>query len=107
MIASEEPIVATPTARSTSGAFHRSASIRTQTCSTRSAIGYSSWSMWFVCSASSMRRRASGSIDVVTNDARFIDGRPSTRRPRWMAWKASRAGMPPSGNDSRGMPCVR
>ncbi len=42
MIASDEPIVATPTASSTSGAFHRSASIRTQICSTRLAIGYSS-----------------------------------------------------------------
>ena len=45
---------------------------------------------------------ASGSIDVVTNDARFIDGCPSTRRPRWMRSKASRGSIPWSGKRSRG-----
>ncbi len=85
MMASDEPMVATPTERWMSGACHRSASIRVQICSTASATGYSSWSMWLVAAASAMSSSASGSIQVVTNDARFIDGCPSTRRPRWIS----------------------
>ena len=85
MIASDEPMVATPTERSMSGAFQRSASMRAQISSMCSATGYSSWSMWFVARASMMRASASGSIQVVTNEARFIDGWPSTFRPRWMS----------------------
>src|SRR5689334_19206056 len=54
--------------------------------------------------ASAMSCSASGSIQVVTNDARFIDGWPSTFNPSRMRLYASRAGIPCSGNSNRGKP---
>ena len=85
MMASDDPMVATPTDSATFGAFHRSASIRAQSRSILLAIGYSSWSMWLVRSASWISSSASGSMYVVTKVARFIDGRPSMFRPRWIS----------------------
>jgi hypothetical protein len=102
MMASEEPIVATPTTSSTSGAFQRSASIFTQNSSTCCAAGYSSWSMWLVLIISSMSIRASGSIHVVTKVARLRLGCPSSFSPSRISSYASRAGIPRSGKRSIG-----
>ena len=81
MIASDEPIVATPTTCVESGALNRSPSMCTQASSISDAAGYSSWSMWFLRRVSWMSFSACGSIQVVTNDARFSVSRPSSMRP--------------------------
>ena len=52
MMASDEPIVATPTTAAGSGALNRSPSMCTQASSISDAAGYSSWSMWFFRSVS-------------------------------------------------------
>ena len=83
MIASDEPIVATPTTLALSGALNRSPSMCTAASSTSDAAGYSSWSMWFLRSVSWMSFSAWGSIQVVTNDARFSVSRPSSISPVW------------------------
>ena len=78
MIASDDPIVATPTTSAGSGALNSAPSMCTQASSTSDAAGYSSWSMWFLRSVSWISASACGSIHVVTNDARFSVWRPSS-----------------------------
>ncbi len=80
MIASDEPMVPTPTEPRGSGALNRSASMCTHASSINEAAGYSSWSMWFLRSVSWISCSASGSIQVVTNEARFSVSRPSSMR---------------------------
>ncbi len=54
MIASDDPIVATPTTSAGSGALKSAPSMCTQASSTNDAAGYSSWSMWFLLRVSWM-----------------------------------------------------
>ena len=95
MIASEDPWVRHPVV--SPGAWNKSASIRTHRCSISAEIGYSAWSMKLVCRFSAMIRCASGSIQVVTNVARFRIGSPSSARSSPTSRIASRADIPPSG----------
>jgi hypothetical protein len=76
MIASDEPWVRAPVV--SPGAWNRSASIRMQRCSISAVRGYSAWSMKLRCRFSAMIRWACGSIQVVTNVARFRAGSPSS-----------------------------
>ena len=96
MIASDEPWVRAPTV--SAGAWNRSAIIRMQRCSISAVRGYSAWSMKLRCRLSVMTRRASGSIQVVTNVARFRMGSPSSARSSDTSRIASVAGIPESGN---------
>ena len=83
MIASDDPIVPTPTTLLGSGALKRSPSMCTHASSMSDAAGYSSWSMWFFRKVAWMSASASGSIHVVTNDARLRPGWPSSARAVW------------------------
>ena len=76
MIASEEPCVLVPVV--SPGAWKSSASIRMQRCWIAKVWGYSAWSMKLRWRLSSITRRASGSIQVVTKVARLRSGIPST-----------------------------
>jgi hypothetical protein len=76
MIASEEPCVLVPVV--SPGAWKSSASIRMQRCWISKVCGYSGWSMKLRWRLSSITRRASGSIQVVTKVARLRSGMPST-----------------------------
>lgn len=81
--ASDDPIVDTPVAlcgsssRSPS-AWKRSATMHTQRCSMAAVAGYSSLSIMFLSNASAISVSASGSIQVVTNVARFSRELPSS-----------------------------
>ena len=76
MQASLEPVVEQPVAVRPSLA-HSSASMLTQRRSISAVWGYSSLSTRLRSAAASMSSRASGSIHVVTNVARFSRGLPS------------------------------
>ena len=76
MIASEDPWVLVPVV--SPGAWKSSASIRMHRCWIANVCGYSAWSMKFRWRLSSITRRASGSIQVVTKVARLRSGMPST-----------------------------
>ena len=86
MHASLEPVVEQPTAAAGSGAFHRSARIATQRRSSSAVCGYSSLSIMFLSAVSAMSRAACGSIQVVTNVARFSRELPSSSSSSWMSW---------------------
>ena len=78
-MASEEPTVDVPTALpSDASAWNRSAMMFTQRRSISTVCGYSSASMKFFDSVSVMRSLASGSIHVVTKEARLSAGLPSS-----------------------------
>ena len=77
MIASEEPIVAVPTGVASCGAWNRRPTIVTTRSWIASVCGYSSWSIMFLPSVSVASLSACGSIQGVTNEARFSAGLPS------------------------------
>ncbi len=76
--ASLEPVVDVPVAFASSGAFHSWAIIRTQRPSIAAVCGYSSLSIMFLSAVSANSRRASSSMYVVTNVARFCRELPSS-----------------------------
>ena len=100
MIASEDPCVLVPVV--SPGALKSSANIRMHRCWISNVIGYSAWSMKFRWRFVSITRRASGSIAVVTNVARFRSGMPSTASSSWTRRAAAigaiaSSGIAPSG----------
>ncbi len=86
MQASLEPVVEQPVASSGSGACHRSASMATQRRSSSAVCGYSSLSIMFLSTHSAISARACGSIQVVTNVARFSRALPSSSSSSWTSW---------------------
>ncbi len=76
MHASLDPVVEQPTA-SPCGAFHRCPMMFTHRCSSSAVCGYSSLSIMFLAAVSAISCSASGSIQVVTNVARFCRALPS------------------------------
>ena len=79
MQASEDPMAEQPTGSAVSGAFHRSASMRTQRRSSSAVWGYSSLSMRFLSMQRSINLWTSGSSQVWQNVARFWRALPSRR----------------------------
>ena len=102
MHASLDPVVEQPTAVAGSGAFHRSASIRTQRCSRSAVRGYSSLSIMFLSNDSAMSRRACGSAQVVTNVARLSRVLPSSISSSCTTWYATSGCTPSGGSLNRG-----
>lgn len=78
MQASLDPVVEQPTASDGTGACHRSASIATHRFSSSAVRGYSSLSIMFLSRHSAISTPACGSIQVVTNVARFSRELPSS-----------------------------
>jgi len=83
MQASLEPVVEHPMAVAASGAFQRSARMRTQRASSSAVWGYSSLSIMFLSTHSAINRAACGSIHVVTKVARFSLALPSSNSSSW------------------------
>jgi hypothetical protein len=77
----------------------------TQASSRREAAGYSSWSMWFFLIVSWISFSAWGSIQVVTNDARFSVSRRSSISSVFSSSYAESASMPEVGNTMGSMCC--
>ena len=98
MHASLDPVVEQPTAAAGSGAFHRSASMATQRRSSSAVRGYSSLSIMFLSRHSAISTPACGSIQVVTNVARFSRELPSSISSSWTSWYAVVGGSGPSGS---------
>ena len=96
--ASDEPVVEQPTARCGSSACHSDESITTDLVSSSAVWGYSSLSIMFLSKHSAISSRASGSIHVVTNVARFIRALPSSISSSWMIWYAVLWCISPSGS---------
>ncbi len=86
MIASEEPIVAVPAAAPPSGALKRPPIMLTTRWWITSVCGYSSWSTKLRLSVSVASCWASGSIQVVTKEARLSVGLPSRLSSSWISW---------------------
>ena len=86
MIASEEPIVAVPQASLLGGALKSCPIMLTTRWWISSVCGYSSWSTKLRLSVSVARSRASGSIQVVTKEARLSAGLPSRLSSSWISW---------------------
>ena len=105
MIASEEPCVLVPVV--SPGAWKSSASIRMQRCWISKVWGYSAWSMKLRWRLSSITRRASGSIQVVTKVARLRSGMPSTASSSLTRRIAAIGVIGFSGIASSGAPSVR
>ena len=82
---SRRPDVVFDLAAVVSGACQRSAKIDTQRRSTSAVCGYSSLSIMFLSTHSLMRVRACGSIQVVTNVARFSRALPSSSSSSWIS----------------------
>ncbi len=78
MQASLEPTVEQPTAVASAEACQRSATMFTHRASISAVIGYSSLSIRFLSAQSSISRPACGSMNVVTNVARFRRELPSS-----------------------------
>ena len=83
MQASLDPVVEQPMVADGSGACHRSASIATHRLSSSAVRGYSSLSIMFLSRHSAIRTPACGSIQVVTNVARFSRELPSSISSSW------------------------
>ena len=98
MTASLEPTVDTPTAVSCGWAWKRSATMLTQRRSISAVAGYSSLSIMFLSNASTIRDWACGSIQVVTNVARFSRELPSSSSSSWTNRCAVSGRMLPSGS---------
>ena len=77
MQASLEPVVEQPVAPEPAGACHRSLRMFTHRRSSSAVCGYSSLSIMFLSKHSAISCFASGSIQVVTNVARFSRAFPS------------------------------
>ncbi len=89
--ASLDPSVDVPTAWSASAEPHRRARMLTQRASMAAVCGYSSLSMAFFSNVLAMSFCASGSIQVVTNVARFRRALPSTISSSATIWAAAAA----------------
>ena len=85
MTASLEPMVETPTASPSVGAWNRSATMFTQRRSISAVCGYSSLSIMFLSNDSAISRSASGSIHVVTKVAMFRRELPSSSSSSWIS----------------------
>jgi hypothetical protein len=96
--ASLEPVVDVPVASSASGEFQSRLSMLTHRASSSAVAGYSSLSIMFLSNVSSMSRRASGSIHVLTNVARLSLALPSSISSSWIIWRAVSGRMPVSGS---------
>ena len=87
--ASDDPMVEAPIAVEASSssrfsAWKRSATIAIQRLSIAAVAGYSSLSIMFLSNVSAISFSASGSIQVVTNVARFSRELPSSINSSWM-----------------------
>ena len=71
--------------------------MRTQRFAISAVRGYSAWSMKLRCRLRAITSRASGSIRVVTNVARFFEGSPSSSISDSSSALAVRASRPSSG----------
>jgi hypothetical protein len=99
MQASDEPVVEQPVASpSVSSAPHSDASIATHRRSSSAVCGYSSLSIMFLSLHSAISARAAGSIQVVTNVARFVRALPSSMSSSWTIWYAVSGSIGPSGS---------
>ena len=101
MHASLDPVVEHPVAP-VPLAFQRRARMFTHRRSISAVCGYSSLSIMFFEAHSVMSSSASGSIQVVTNVARFRRALPSSINSSWMIWKAIRGGRPLRASRMRG-----
>ena len=97
MTASLDPMVETPTAVSCGWAWKRSATMLTQRRSISAVAGYSSLSIMFLSNASTMSSSACGSIQVVTNVARFSRELPSSSSSSWIRRSAESGKVLSSG----------
>ncbi len=102
MQASEDPIVEVPTVFSGSGACQRSASMRQHRYSIAAVSGYSSLSIMFLSNVSLYSFAAVGSIQVVTNVARFSRALPSSIASSCTIWYAVSGSMLSLGRTNRG-----
>ena len=111
MTASLDPIVDTPIALDGSSsrrrsAWNRSATMHTQRCSIAAVAGYSSLSIMFLSKVSAISFSACGSIQVVTNVARFSRELPSSISSSWMNRYAASGSIGSSGSRSDGIGAV-
>ncbi len=97
MIASGEPTVAVPTGVHSPGPLSMCPSMLTTRSWISAVCGYSSWSMQFLFLVSRESASASGSIQVVTKEARLSAGLPSRLSSSRTSWSAAAAGMPRAG----------
>ena len=104
--ASLEPVVDVPVASSSSGEFHKRASMFTQRISRSAVRGYSSLSIMFLSNVSAISVWACGSIHVVTNVARFSRALPSSISSSCTTWYAVSGRMPTSGITCVGAPAA-
>lgn len=74
----------------------------TQRRSSSAVCGYSSLSIMFLSTHSSIRARASGSMEVVTKVARFRRALPSSISSSRMICAATAGSSSPCGSSSRG-----
>ena len=104
MMASEDPMEAAPAASGPlPSAWSRSASMATHRPSNLATLGYSSASTALTWAALNITFSASGSIQVVTKDARLRRGLASCPRSSSMSCCAVRAGISRSGSFHLGM----
>ena len=109
--ASLDPIVDTPVAVAGSSsrspsAWNRSATIDTHRDSIAAVAGYSSLSTMFLSNVSAISLSASGSIQVVTNVARFSRELPSSINSSWMNRYAAAGSISSSGSLNAGTGAV-
>ena len=102
MHASLDPVVEQPT-DSPCGACHSDPRMFTQRFSSSAVCGYSSLSIMFLGAHSAIRISASGSIQVVTNVARFSRALPSRMSSSRTTCSAVRGSTPCSGRSYRGI----
>ena len=84
MMASDEPMVDTPTP--SSGAWKSRDTMLMQRFSISAVCGYSSLSIMFLAKHSVISFSAWGSIQVVTKVARLSRALPSSSSSSWMSW---------------------
>ena len=102
MQASLDPVVEHPVAAPRSGACHRSARMFTHRDSSSAVCGYSSLSIMFLLRHSVISCSAWGSIQVVTNVARFSRAFPSRISSSRTACRAVSGSRPCRASRCRG-----
>jgi hypothetical protein len=95
--ASDDPAQAVPGSFGSPGPLKSWWIMRTQRRATSAVRGYSAWSMKLRCRFAAITTRASGSIQVVTNVARFFSGLPSSSISDSTIARAVLASRPCSG----------
>ena len=93
----EQPVAA-PSASVAAGACQRWARMFTHRRSSSAVCGYSSLSIMFLLSHSCISSAACGSIQVVTNVARFSRALPSRISSSRTIWSAVSAAIGPAGS---------